>query len=409
VETGNLTVSLDSEHAKDLLVGETITYNLVATSINAPAKGDLVTGSVVIKQLHAVTIPPPQDEEFFLSPGDPVPIVMDFTNDGNGVELVTPELVVPEDWDWEYEGGDISIEIGGTRTAQLKVLTPSNALQGTHTVTVMAVSNGKALDSYDLTFIVDWAPSISVRLDGASDRNLTRGFELAYEFRVTNTGNAPDTVSVVVERLTRGLTADIIPESVNLGVDDVGTFTIVFNASKDAELLIGTYDIRFRFAEETKFTLTSVNITIKLASGGGPSGPDDDDDDKGSINFGAIIILVAIVAVAAAAVVAVALMSRSKRSSRQDEEAFFMGKEEPQVPDYLGEEEAKRPLPPPPPPRVGEPDGLPDPGMDAAPIPVTTSVSGGASCPECGNAMEPIGPGSPGKYCPMCGHKEGEG
>ena len=38
--------------------------------------------------------------------------------------------------------------------------------------------------------------------------------------------------------------------------------------------------------------------------------------------------------------------------------------------------------------------------------PARTAASKGGACPDCGNAMEHMGPESGGLYCPMCGHKE---
>ncbi len=401
--TGELSVALDAAHVDDLPMGETITFNVHAASVNEPTTGDLATASVLIQQLHLVTIPLPFEDEFYLSPGDPVTVVVEIRNDGNGAEVVTPQCTVPEGWDWEYVGGDIVVPTGESQSVQFKVLTPNNALAGTHTVTALAVVGTEALDSFNLTFHVDRAPSISVRLNGPYDRNMTRDAEISMEFAVTNAGNAPDQVSVEFARLSGGLAAEARPESLSLGVDEKGTVTVVFSTTTKAELLAGTYDVIFRFAEDVMLVTVTVNITIKLAAGNGTPGPDDGDDEE-SESSGALVLLVALIAAAVAIVVAVAILARRRRTSTKDQEVFFMGREEPKTPDYLETEQpSTRAPPPPPPPRVRSPEAT----VEAAPAAVPAPRAKGSSCPECGNNMEPMIPAGSGMYCPICGHQEG--
>jgi hypothetical protein len=131
------------------------------------------------------------------------------------------------------------------------------------------------------------------------------------------------------------------------------------------------------------------------------------------------MLLGAIVAVVVIVVLAIVLVTfaRRRRVDSKIEEAFFKAPEDTRTSQVLQEELSTRGVPPPPP---SVPVDLPPAGpagwvesTDAPPAveepPATPVPARGGTCPACGNAMEPLGPGSDGMYCPMCGHKEGGG
>ena len=103
------------------------------------------------------------------------------------------------------------------------------------------------------------------------------------------------------------------------------------------------------------------------------------------------------------------------------EEAFFKdSRKEEATSAVLEEEMASRRTPPQPPtPPASEVAPSPPPGDDVwvdtgtgesatqEPVPTpVAAVSKGSACPDCGNAMQSLGPDG-GNYCPMCGHQEG--
>jgi hypothetical protein len=362
---------------------------------------------VVIEQLKAVTILPPVEDTIPVPPGKEESITFDITNVGNGDDLVTPGAIVPEGWEVRTLQPSVLLTPGETKTVQMWVTVPPTATAGAHEVTLVATSEGTQLDAAPLSFVVDWLPRLSVAVVGSYDRNLTQGEELTMEFRVTNLGNAADFVNVEIGSLSRGVTAEARPTFRDLAKDEIGTFIIAFTASDDAELLPAKYTVTFIHAEDVERVPVQVNITIELKTvDPGPGDPDDDDDDDGGFPMW---MLGAIAAVVIIAVVGVLLFmsTRRRRTDSKMEEAFFKegGRSERETSAVLEQEMAARRTPPPPPETA--PGQAPAPAPAAAPAPAPAAAPpAGRSCPECGNAMDPLGPDG-GMYCPMCGHQEG--
>ena len=224
------------------------------------------------------------------------------------------------------------------------------------------------------------------------------------------------------EGLTRGLTARAVPEDIDIPAGDSASVTIIFNASADAELLRATYRINFLFHEGVEKSIAQVNITINYSPGTGPKPTNGDDDDDGGLGelFGiGIAIFIGIVAAIVLAIVVVFFLVRNRRGGSKLEDSFFVDQTEPRTSDYLDDEMTTRRQPPPPPPPVAEPSG-PAQWEEEVPMPVAAPVAApvsppvapsapapGGSCPDCGNALQPLAPPDSGAYCPMCGYKTG--
>ncbi len=412
--TGELIVILDADAVGDLAVNDQIAFDLSVVSVLNITVGQKAPGSVIVKQLHSVSITPPAQETFNVLPGDKLDMIVEYVNEGNGPDTITPAMMVPEGWEWSPAEPSIYLQPGEAKTIQIWVTVAATAQAGTHLVVSQAMVGEDVLSRIDINFVVDWTPSISVRLEGPHDTNLTQGEELTMEFRVTNTGNDEDTVTVEFAGLTRGLTAEARPPSVPLDVAGIATVIVVFNATDDAELLRGTYRITFKHADEVEQTLILVNITIQKKAGTiEPDDPTDDDDEAGiSMMVIGIIVLVLIVIL-----VAVFFMrsGTSRRSDSKMEEEFFKARDDKATSAVLQEEMATRHAPTPPPATIVPPETVQASDWEESPTePVAATVAepavaappGGGACPDCGNAMESLGPGSVGMYCPMCGHKE---
>jgi len=412
---GNFTVSLDPASVGDLPAGEKVTFILKVESRKSLGTiSRSVTGSVVIQLLTAVDLVPPGLEEYPLMPGEEVDLIIDLVNKGNGAALVTPAMMAPGGWEFRSAEPSVYLETGQSKSLQVWVTAPGTADAGDHTVALRAMVGGKALDTEELTFSVDWLPAITVSLTGSPNRNLTQGQEVTFEFRVTNVGNGPDSVTVEFGGLSRGLTAESRPALRDLAKDEVGTFIVVFNASLDAELLAGNYRVTFSFAEGLDTRTYNLNITIEQRYIEPP--PDDDDDDDGG-GIPTWLIMAAVLA-AVLVVVGVLLMTFAgrRRAEAKMEETFFKDtRREETTSSVLEDEMAHRRGPPPPPSEATAPPAPPadewvDSGSGAAVAPAAevaqAAPARGGACPSCGNAMQPLGPDG-GMYCPMCGHQEG--
>lgn len=418
---GSITVTLDADMVADLPAGEKIIFILKVTSAKNTNVSSSVTGSVVLQQLRAIVITPPSEEEVPVMPGEDVSLTFDITNEGNGEDLVTPSSDVPDGWEWRTLEPSIFLMPGETKTVQMWVTVSITASSGSHDVTLAATVESVRLDSASMDFIVDWLPAITVALDGSHNRNLSQGEELSMEFRVTNSGNGPDFVTVEVGSLSQGVTAEARPNFKDLAQDEIGTFIIVFTADDNAELLPGKYQVTFIYAEGVEPTSVQVNITIELKTiDPEPPDPNNGNGDGGGLPvwlFG-VIALIAILAVVGYFLVN---STRLRRDDSKMEESFFKdSRKEEATSAVLEEEMASRrtpPQPPTPPPSDVAPP--PPPGDDAwvdtgtgesatqEPVPTpVAAISKGGACPDCGNAMQSLGPDG-GMYCPMCGHQEG--
>jgi subtilisin family serine protease/uncharacterized membrane protein len=404
--TGELMVILDADAVSDLAVNDQIAFDLSVVSAINITVGHKVPGSVIIKQLHSVSITPPTQETFNVLPGDTLDMVVEYVNEGNGPDTITPTMTVPEGWEWESTEPTIYLQPGEAKTVQIWVTVVATAQAGPHPLVAHALIGEDVHSNIDINFIVDWTPSISIRLDGPQELNITQGEELTLEFRVTNTGNDRDTVTVEFAGLTRGLRVEARPPSVQLDVAGIATVIVVFNATEDAELLRGTYRITFKHADETDLTQVQVNITIQKKAG--TTDPDDptDPDDEGGISMMVIGIIVLVVIIILVAVFFMRSGS-SRRSDSKMEEDFFKAKDDKATSAILQEELASRRAPIPPPATIEPPETAPVSDWEESTTePAVAAPSRSGACPDCGNAMESLGAGSDGMYCPMCGHKE---
>jgi uncharacterized membrane protein/subtilisin family serine protease len=414
--TGTITVSLDATNMADLPAGETIAFILKATSVNNGNVSATETGSVVLKHLKGLQITPPDSENIPVMPGEDKSFTFDITNTGNSEDLITPTADVPDGWEVRTSEPSVYLELGETKTVQMWVTVSSTASAGSHEVTVMTMSGEVVLATTLLNFVVDWQPDLTVVLEGASNRNLTQGEELTLEIRVTNSGNGPDFVTVEFGGLTRGVEAEARPTFNDLAQDEIGTFIIVFTASDDAELLIGRYRVIFGYFDGLEFETVNINITIeKKTVDPVPNGNGNGGEDDGFPMW--LLGVIALVAVGAVVGILLFTMARRRRTGSIMEDDFFKDdRSERATSAVLEEEMASRRTPPPPPSSEaptsasgsgdewvdstsgGEPEATPPPVAAAAP-------ASGGSCPDCGNAMQPMGPDG-GAYCPMCGHTE---
>jgi len=197
-----------------------------------------------------------------------------------------------------------------------------------------------------------------------------------------------------------------------LDVAGIATVIVVFNATNDADLLTGVYRIIFKHADETDQTPITVNITVQKKAG--TVEPDDptNGDDEGGISLFVIGVILLVVVVSLLAVYLM-MSGGSRRSDSKMEEEFFKTKDDKATSAVLQEEMASRQVPIPPPATIEPPvaskapeweESITEPAAVSEPAVAAPSRSG--ACPDCGNAMESLGPGSDGMYCPMCGHKE---
>jgi subtilisin family serine protease len=410
---GRLTVSLDAGAVDKLPAGVSITFVIKAESArpNTISKSD--TASVIIEPLMLIEITPPDSERYFVGPNEDMTFTIDISNYGNGANMVTPSVVVPEGWEWRSAEPSVFLEPGETKTIQMWVTVSSTADAGSHDIDVVA-SVDEPEDSIPLRFIVDWIPDIEVRLDGSYDRNLTLGQELTMNFRVTNSGNDQDSITVEFSGLTQGLTAEARPMGKDLAMDEIGTFVVVFTADENAKVTSGQYRVTFIYAGGGERDSVIVNISVQgKVIDDDPQKPENGDDDGGIPIWvfgliGAVVIVV---------LLAVFLMKSSglRRDDAKLEESFFKDDRHDEATSAVLEEEmASRRGPPPPPPS----EAAPAPAVEASeweesgpaastaePAPVA-APTGGKPCPSCGNSMQSLGPGG-GSYCPSCGHQEG--
>jgi subtilisin family serine protease/uncharacterized membrane protein len=421
---GSITVSLDADSVADLPAGEKITFILKITSAKNEVVSSSITGSVIIEDLQAVAISPPDSENIPVAPGEDKSITFDITNNGNSDALITPTATVPEGWDVRTSEPSTYFLQGETKTIQMWVTVVPTASSGYHDVTLVVKIADTTLDTFPLQFIVDWRPQINVALNGPFERNVTQGEELTMEFRVTNSGNGPDFITVEFSGLSRGVEAEARPNFKDLAQDEIGTFIIAFTVADDAELLIGMYTVTFVYADGVDRESMMVNITIEQKTieppppGNGNGGGDDD---------GFPLWLLGVIALVAVLAVVGFFMFSSSQRRRHDskmEEAFFKdSRTEEATSAVLAEEMASRRTPPPPPPVEAPPlptapvddqvaptsgeamDQEPSTAPSPDPAPVAAPSKAGP-CPDCGNAMQPMGPDG-GAYCPMCGHQEG--
>ncbi|UCC92990.1 MAG: S8 family serine peptidase [Thermoplasmata archaeon] len=415
---GGIVVALDAASATDLPAGETIAFIVKVTSAKNANVSRSVTGSVVIKHLPSAEIAPLDSDTLPVMPGEEKSLTFDVTNTGNGEDLLTPTATVPEGWEVRTSEPSVFLTQGETKTVQMWITVSLTATAGDHDVVLVIKSGEDVLTTKDLTFVVDWLPRVSVSLDGSHNRNLTQGQELTMEFRVTNSGNGPDFITVEFSGLSRGVEAEARPTFRDLAQDEIGTFIIAFTAANDAELLIGRYTVTFVYAEGVERESVQVNITIEQRTvepppnGNGNGG----DDDEGF----PIWLLGLIIGIVVAIVVGYFLFTSAQRrrsDSKMEEDFFKDSRSERATSEVLADEMASRRVPPPPPaaevppPAATEEEAWAEGGVEesedtASPevAPVAAPAAGG-SCPECGNAMQPMGPGG-GAYCPMCGHQE---
>jgi hypothetical protein len=418
---GSITVTLDAGSVADLPAGETITFILKVTSAKNANVSRSLTGSVVIEHLASAEIAPLDSDTIPVMPGEDKSITFDVTNTGNGDALITPTANVPEGWEVRTTEPSVYLVTGETKTIQMFITVAHTASAGTHGVVLVTKAGDVTLATVPVDFVVDWLPRVTVALDGSHNRNLTQGEELTMEFRVTNSGNGPDFITVEFSGLSRGVEAEARPNFKDLAQDEIGTFIIAFTASDDAELLVGRYTVTFVYAEGVDREAVMVNITIeqkiddpKPPNGNGNGGGDDDGFPIWIIG---VIALVAVIAIVGYFV----FVSGSRRvdDSKLEEEFFKDSRSEEATSAVLAEEMASRTTPPRPP-AMEAPEAPPQAGVDwvdpgsgegvapeaaPAPVPVAAPAKAGA-CPECGNAMQSMGPGG-GAYCPMCGHQEG--
>jgi uncharacterized membrane protein len=406
--SGNFSVALDLAKIQLLTADETIAFRVRVFSVNDAGAGDAELGSLIIDQLNALTFQDPKPDGASLAPGDPIPFDVEIFNGGNGVDQGSIELDLPDGWTFTVQPSSFSLEVDGITTVQVIVSSPITAEGRTHNVTFnVKASDGSITDSFVVRLDVDWIPGIKVTLEGNYSREMTQESEISFVFRVTNMGNGPDDVTVEFGPLVRGLRAEARPISVNLGIGDIRTVEVVFNASADAELRQGAYDIIFRFAEDMWSLTVPVNITTLLKSGGPTNGGNGDDDDEGTSLLAYLGLAIGIVV---ALVVVVFLMSKKRVSVKREEETFFVSKGEKQTASVLADErathreepETRRPLPRPP--SLDEPPAAPP-----AVIPEAAPAAPGAppKCTECGSTMQPLSPPETGFYCAMCGTRVG--
>jgi len=407
--TGDLMVILDAAAVSDLVVNDKISFDLSVVSNMNDTIGQKVAGSVLIMHLHSVSITPPAQDTFNVLPGDPFDIIVEYVNEGNGPDTVTPAMSVPDGWEWSLAEPSIYLQPGEAKTVQIYLTVAGTAQAGLHPVSIQALVEEDVLSSIDINFVVDWTPSISVRLDGPHETNITQGEEITMEFRVTNTGNDEDAVTMEFAGLTGGLTADATPPSVDLDIAGIATVIVVFNATDNADVLQGVYRVIFRYANEVEQTTVQVNITINKKAG--TIDPDKPTEDDGGIS----LMLIGIIALVVIVILVAVFLMRSGSLMGSDskmEDDFFKTRDDTTTSAVLQAELASQQTPIPSPATIEPPETTttsewaePITEPVAVPEPAGAAASGGA-CPDCGNAMERLGPDSGGMYCPMCGHKD---
>ena len=399
---GTLTVALDIKKVQELPVGEAVSFSVRASSVNEPTAGAKDDGSIIIDQLHALTVLDPKPEGLVVKPGESTEFAVALANDGNGIEQVSVDLVTPPGWTWDADPATFSIEMAGTGSTTINV-TASRAAEGIlHNLTFRVLDkDGATILSLEVPIEVEWVQGLRVSLDSPASANVTRGSEIAFRLYVTNMGNRPDHVRLEVRGLTPGLTVRFEPAEFDAPVQERKLVLVVFNASAGAQLLQGEYEIHLRYAQDVMWAVIKVGLTVEM---GPTDGDGDGDGDGGDGGGGRALLWVVLVVVVLVVVVALALLlTRSRRTSKLDEEAFFTAARGERTAQTLEAEmatEPRRRAPPPPPPAMGAGPVA----EEIAPVPFR---GGGARCPSCGSMMEPAGPPRGGFYCPMCGTQTG--
>jgi len=399
---GTFTVALDIRKVQELPVGEAVSFSVRASSVNDPTAGAMDDGSVIIAQLHALTVLDPRPEGIVVRPGESTEFAVVLANDGNGVEQLSVDLVTPPGWTWTAFPSSFSIEMAGSATTTVNV-TSSRAAEGiVHNLTLRVLDQGGAtILSLEVAVEVEWVQGLRVTFDSPTSMNVTRGSEVAFRLYVTNVGNRLDHVRMEVRGLTPGLTVRFEPAEFDAPVQERKLVMVVFNASAEAQLLRGEYEIHLRYAQDVMWSVVKVGLTIEM---GPTDGDGDGDGDDGGGGGGRTLIWVVLIVTVLVVVVALAfLLTRSRRTSKLDEEAFFTAARGERTARTLEAEMATEPqrrAPPPPPPVTGASYGV----GEAAPVPFRGR---GDRCPNCGSMMEPVGPPRGGYYCPMCGTQTG--
>lgn len=399
---GMLTLALDIRKVQELPVGEAVSFSVRASSVNDPTAGSMEDGSVVIGQLHALTVLDPRPEGLVVKPGESIEFAVQLANDGNGVEQLSVDMLTPPGWTWTASPRTFSIEMAGTATTTLNV-SASRAAEGiVHNLTFRVLDSGGAtILSLEVPVEVEWVQGLRVTFDGSASGNVTRGSEVAFRLYVTNVGNRPDHVRLEVRGLTAGLTVRFDPSEFDAPVQERKLVLVAFNASKEAQLLQGAYEIHLRYAQDVMWVIAKVNLTIEM---GPPDGDGDGDGDGGTGGTsGTWLWAVLLVAVLVAVVALAFLLLRTRRRGHQDQEAFFAAARGERTAQALEAEMAVAPRhreAPPPPPPMSMGTG----GEEEGPVPLRR---GGSACPSCGSTMEPVGPPGRGFYCPMCGTQTG--
>jgi subtilisin family serine protease len=408
---GNFTISLDLRKMSSLPVGAAIAFNLRASSVNDPLVGSSDGGALLVGQLHALTVLDPVPEGFTVPPGSSVTFPLGLGNDGNGLEQVTIDMALPQGWSWKAEPKGFTIETAGTYATSINVTTSVSSEGTVHNLTVRALGkDSKVLLELVVSVEIEWVQGLSVTLSGAYGQNVTQGFEVAFSFLVRNTGNRPDSVNVSFARLTPGLRATAIPADAMFGMGERKAVRVVFNASKDAQLLQGNYDVIFRYAQDVRTQVVRLNVTIELAeptNGGGGGG--------GGGGTGGFPLLLAAVAIGLVVgiLVAVILLVRTRGQGKKLEQDFFVGANREGTARALESETAAATAYAPtyapavaPAPRImrsGPPPPRPPRSDEGA-----TAPGAPPRCPECGVTMITMGAGG-GHYCPVCGKTVGGG
>ena len=401
---GTFSVALDLRKVQELPVGEAVSFSVRATSVNDPTVGAKEDGSVVIAQLHALTVLDPRPEGLALRPGESTEFSVALANDGNGVEQLSADLLTPPGWTWNIMPSSFSIDMGGSSTATINVTAARSAEGIVHNLTLRVLDpGGTMILSFEVPVEVEWVQGLRVTFDGSASHNVTRGSEVAFRLYVTNVGNRPDHVRMEARGLTPGLTVRFEPAEFDAPVQERILVQVVFNASTVAQLLQGEYEIHLRYAQDVMWVVAKVNLTIEMEPVHGNGDGDGADGDGGG--GGALLLTVLVLVVLIVLVALALLLMRSRRAGKQDEEAFYMAARGERTARALETEmatEPRRRAPPPPPPEAGEGASI----EEAAPTPVR---GGGASCPSCGSTMVAVGAPGRGLYCPMCGTQTGGG
>ncbi len=264
--------------------GDFISVSLSASSAGNPFKNDTVTFDtyLVVEHLLSMTA---ADTIHVVQPGEETEYSIQITNDGDVAEDVGVSFEGPPDWDiaiTDDSGADQTVLAGmlpsETRTATLHVTPPEGAFAdeiGLVTVNGWLINYPTVKDTVVTHTIV--AQSLNIQLDLEDSQHVVAPGEMTtYTITVTNTGNVPGKVLVILEIVSGSgdWTAQLGTSTASIGSDESIKVDLHVTAPDDGltgqrlvTRVVGTNDARTQQDDVTATTIVGAvhEVTVTAA------------------------------------------------------------------------------------------------------------------------------------------------